>query len=99
MRKLTLDLDAIQVDSFATDAAPADRGTVQAHREKTISPDCPVNHGIFTLQPTCTLTGHSQALECTSVESCLGCPYTLFKTCQCTFPAQCVPNTHTNDPH
>lgn len=100
MRKLTLDLDAIQVDSFTTDAAPADRGTVVgAQQKKTLGPDCVViDHGWYTLQPTCTTHGDSHALECTSVASCLGCPYTAVKTCQCTFPALCGPNPHT-DPH
>ena len=40
MRKLTLDLDALAVESFATDAAAAARGTIAA-REAT---------------PTCNLT-------------------------------------------
>lgn len=31
MRKLSLDLNDLAVESFATDAAPADRGTVDAH--------------------------------------------------------------------
>lgn len=31
MRKLTLNLDALAVDSFATDAAERGRGTVRAH--------------------------------------------------------------------
>ena len=31
MRKLRLDLDALAVESFATDAAEAKRGTVAAH--------------------------------------------------------------------
>ena len=31
MRKLALDLDALRVESFATEAADAHRGTVRAH--------------------------------------------------------------------
>ncbi|HEX8693970.1 MAG TPA: hypothetical protein VF746_16220 [Longimicrobium sp.] len=31
MKKLALDLDALRVESFATEAAPAGRGTVRGH--------------------------------------------------------------------
>ena len=40
MRKLTLDLDSLAVDSFATDASPPARGTVAAHAITQVN--CPV---------------------------------------------------------
>ena len=55
MRALMLDLESLVVESFATDAAPAGRGTVHAHDAPTLKTLC-ANYGCGTLlasNPTC----------------------------------------------
>ncbi len=37
MRKIQLNLDTLSVDSFGTDAAPAEQGTVVAHQKATFN--------------------------------------------------------------
>jgi hypothetical protein len=56
MRKLSLELDALTVDSFATDAAPAARGTVQAN-------EALVDTGVYSCWATCRCPSHHNT-EC-----------------------------------
>jgi len=55
MRKLSLDLDALTVDSFATDAAAATRGTVQANEL--------VDTGVYSCWNSCRCPSHHNT-EC-----------------------------------
>lgn len=71
MRRLSLSLDALQVETFATGPEPSSwRGTIRAHCE-TYSPDCPYLppvEGGETCGPSCGATcGATCALTC-------GCP-------------------------
>ncbi|HEU0013630.1 MAG TPA: pinensin family lanthipeptide [Longimicrobium sp.] len=58
MKKLTLDLDDLRVESFATDADPAERGTVHGNSLPTrplCSRYCPPSTGCPGETETCTL--------------------------------------------
>ncbi|HYH82142.1 MAG TPA: hypothetical protein VEX86_20205 [Longimicrobium sp.] len=90
MRKLTLDLDAIQVCSFTTDVSPITCGTVLANRAKTERPECPVanpqTNGLTACgNHTCGMTCEAFPTECYSYESCHG---------TCPMGATCHPTCH-----
>lgn len=70
MKKLTLDLDALQVETFEAERAPEARGTVQAH----------FTSGPFACQGACITGGgcsdfcpseHCSARECNSLSGCV----------------------------
>lgn len=78
MRKLTLDLDAIQVESFSTNAAAAGRGTVDARQGRetwtcTAAPQ-------FTCDATCPDTC-ANTCNCGSNVTCVSCMHTCDGTC------------------
>jgi hypothetical protein len=56
MRKLSLDLDALAVESFATAAPAAERGTVRAN-------DALVDTGVYSCWRTCRCPSHHNT-EC-----------------------------------
>ena len=56
MRKLRLDLDALAVESFATDAAAAARGTIAAHGYEA-TPLCNVTNLDCYTRLTCLTCG------------------------------------------
>jgi hypothetical protein len=56
MRKLSLDPDALAVDSFATDAVPAVRGTVQGN-------EVLVATGVYSCWKSCRCPSHHNT-EC-----------------------------------
>ena len=65
MRKLTLDLDALRVESWATGDTGEHRGTVRAHDDETVVTEmctqeagctkttCPTYYGQNTCDPVC----------------------------------------------
>jgi hypothetical protein len=56
MKKLTLDVDTVCVESFAAGSAPAVRGTVDARQEMAATPVCSGTTCILqclTVQPRC----------------------------------------------
>jgi hypothetical protein len=55
MRKLNLDLDALVVDSFETDAPVVARGTVQANEA--------IDTGVYSCARTCRCPSHHNT-EC-----------------------------------
>ncbi len=57
MRKLALDVDALRVESFATQGAAADRGTVRGHDDTVETENC-------TLEYTCLIQ------TCVSLKTC-----------------------------
>ena len=61
MKKLTLDLDALQVESFATQDADARRGTVRAHDDTVETENCTID------QYTCFLR------TCLTIKTCRTC--------------------------
>lgn len=71
MRKLTLDLDAVQVESFATQDAHAGRGTVDARQGRET----------FTCPPATANTCFGTC-GCGSAQTCVTCvDYTCAGTC------------------
>ena len=56
MRKLSLELDALAVESFTTDAPSAERGTVRAH-------DALIDTGVYSCAFTCRCPSHHNT-EC-----------------------------------
>jgi len=52
MKKISLDLDALQVDSFATDAPLPEQGTVQGHADTFFLP-CQTGTCGFSCGLTC----------------------------------------------
>ena len=56
MRKLNLDLDTLAVDSFATDAPPLARGTVQGNEAFAVT-------GVYSCAATCRCPSHHNT-EC-----------------------------------
>ena len=86
MRKLTLDLDALQVDSFAADDGGADaRGTVEAHNHTFLH--CPV---VRTELDGCVL--NTLEFQNTCQQTCLRtCDYSCLDTCGGTCLHTCNP--------
>ena len=77
MKKLTLNLDALAVESFDTAAAAEPRGTVDAHQVRPTAPEscdyyCASQNisGCCTADPTCPATCQNT------------CPATCQNTCQ-----------------
>lgn len=56
MRKLSLDLDALVVETFATDRADAERGTVRAH-------EAVLDSNVYSCLKTCICPSHHNT-EC-----------------------------------
>lgn len=57
MKKLSLDLDTLRVESFATQDVQAARGTVRAHDDTVETENC-------TFEQTCLIT------TCVSLKAC-----------------------------
>ena len=72
-RKRKLDLDGLAVDSFETEAAAADRGTVRAHEEVLAAPGC-------TCQGTC-LCPTAYYYCGTGPATIYSCEYTANRSC------------------
>jgi len=72
-RKRTLDLDGLAVDSFATEAAAADRGTVRAHEDLFAAAAC-------TCQGTC-LCPTAYYYCGTGPATIYSCDYTANRSC------------------
>ena len=75
-RKRKLDLDGLAVDSFETEAAAADRGTVRAHDDD-----------MFLAKPECTCQGtclcQTAYYYCgTGPFTIYSCDYTANRSCQ-----------------
>lgn len=82
MRKLTLDLDAIQVESFATNPATAARGTVDGQQRQTYGCEtwtCPAPTQDTCDQPTCDASCNG---GCGTGATCVSCVQTCDATCQ-----------------
>lgn len=73
MRKLRLDLDAVTVESFSTDAAAAGKGTVDA-RQGRITFGCPAPTTPDTCANTCGCGGGTGY-------TCVSCMVTCDGTC------------------
>jgi len=96
MKKLRMELDDLQVESFATDRGDGDRGTVEGH----VSAQC--SAGAFTCNGGNTCV---EGATCGNNESCYvscngSCPYPCTNevsycfnnTCfDCSFPKVCIP--------
>ena len=67
MKKLTLNLDELQVESFSTRGALRPRGTVNANEYTTIEPGCTTSGGQYTAMGA----GCSEYASC--LDSCSGC--------------------------
>ena len=63
MKKLVLDLDALRVDSFATEEARERRGTVLAHDDTMETENC-------TFEDTCLVTTCVKTLKCPLTVKC-----------------------------
>ena len=81
MRKLSLSLDALEVQSFATaDGAPG-RGTVRAEEQPCTCPTACTCPGCPTCDETCPETCWNTCDDVTC-GSCFSCNDTCGKTCQ-----------------
>lgn len=69
MRKIRLDIDALQVDSFETRAPEAERGTVRGHATQygSCQGSCVQTCGGRTCEPPCE---NEPTIYVTCVESC-----------------------------
>jgi hypothetical protein len=67
MKKLSLNLDSLQVESFSTRGAARPRGTVNANEFTTIEPGC------TTSQQTYTGMGAGCSEYASCLDSCSGC--------------------------
>lgn len=71
MKKITLNLDALQVDSFTTDAPLPEQGTVQALEAETFFLPCETGTCGFTCGLTCGFGG-SCIRQCFPTVGCGG---------------------------
>jgi hypothetical protein len=95
MRKLTLDVDALAVESFETARGAAGAGTVQGRAAGVIQNPQPNTSEIWSCNGTC--------ITCTDCNTCISCPGTCFDVscascggetcgptmCRATFPDNC----------
>ena len=69
MRKLTLDLDVLQVESFTTDRPAPGQGTVRGHGLNTES--CEVNCTVYTFEDRNTCGPRASCMTiCIETEAC-----------------------------
>ncbi len=54
MKKLTLDLDALRVDSFESAGLEAEKGTVEGHVDAYAGSASVYRPCLYTQQPSCT---------------------------------------------
>jgi hypothetical protein len=84
MKKLKLDLDALQVETFEAERTPKPRGTVPAHAS---------SGGGYLCANQCVAlpSQHCSAWECNSIVGCMSneytCNCTIVNSCACTGPA------------
>jgi hypothetical protein len=68
MRKLMLDVDALRVESFATQEAQAARGTVRGHDDTMETENCTIDQYTCVLRTcltikTCAMEGDNDAAD------------------------------------
>ena len=94
MKKLTLNLDSLEVQSFVTDEKRSERGTVRGEQQpctcytQCTCPGCPTCAGTCPADPSCADTCGDTCDDW----SCLGtCPITCHETCQRTcYTGRCI---------
>lgn len=65
MKKLKLDMDALRVESFASDAAGEGRGTVHGHLRPTDPKVCPFSNNWYcSVGDGCTWEDYTCRLSC-----------------------------------
>ena len=83
MRKITLDVEDLQVESFATDAAEGKQGTVEG-REFTVGIQCQTANTGRADCPGCQVSGAATCVWCQpDTGTCQDCSWTNGDGAQC----------------
>jgi hypothetical protein len=83
MRKISLDLEDLQVESFTTDGADGNEGTVHA-REFTVGAECPTVQSGRPNCPGCHDSGNASCVWCQpDTATCQDCSWTNGDGAQC----------------